>query len=221
MRKTIAAATVAASVTVGGVAGALLGAPGLAGAAETASGAAGWVQDALSELVEDGTIDQEQADAVATALDDARPEQGHHGFGWHLGLSSAAETLGVTEDELRAALRDGQTIAEVAADQGIEVQAVVDAIATALRERLDEAVTEGRLTQEEADERLAAAEELITAAVNGEVPMRDGGPDGGHGGHRREHPGWAGEGDTGGGDAGEGDAGDGDTGDTGDGDTGS
>ena len=176
MRKSITAATVVASIAVGGVAGAVLGAPTIAGAGETATGAAGWVRDALSGLVEDGTIDQGQADAVATALEEARPERGlrHLHRGHHLGLDAVAESLGLTQEELHDALRDGRTIADVAGERGVDVQVVVDAIVAAQRARVDEAVAAGDLTRERADELLGGAEERATALVEGELRMRDG-----------------------------------------------
>jgi uncharacterized protein YidB (DUF937 family) len=182
MRKTIAAASIAISGF--GVLG--LGAAAIAGAQDDPSDdeRGGWVEDALSGLVEDGTITQEQADAVEEALEDARPDRGigggigHHGFGLVLGdMSTVAESLGISEDELRAALADGQTIAEIAEEQGVDVQDVIDDIVAAQRERVDEAVAEGRLTQEEADELLAGAEERVTAFVNGELPDREDLPD--------------------------------------------
>ena len=171
MRKALAGATVAASLAVGGLTGIALGTPVLAGAAETATGAASWVQDALSGLVNDGTITQAQADAVGTALEEARPEGGsRHGGGRHLDLSVVAESLGTTEDELRTALEAGQTIAEVAAEKGVDVQTVIDSIVADRKARLDEKVAAGDLTQAEADERLADAGERATALVNGEAP---------------------------------------------------
>jgi uncharacterized protein YidB (DUF937 family) len=182
MRKTIAAASIAISGF--GVLG--LGAAAIAGAQDDPSDdeRGGWVEDALSGLVEDGTITQEQADAVEEALEDARPDRGigggigDHGFGLVLGdMSTVAESLGISEDELRAALADGQTIAEIAEEQGVDVQDVIDDIVAAQRERVDEAVAEGRLTQEEADELLAGAEERVTAFVNGELPDREDLPD--------------------------------------------
>lgn len=193
MRKTIVAATAAASIAAGALAGSVLGSPALAGAAETAGGAVGWVEEALGGLVDDGTIDQAQADAVETALDEARPERGfghgglghggsgHHGFGRHLDLATVAESLGVTQEEVRSAVEGGQTIAEVAGQEGVAVQAVVDAIVAAQEERVAEKVADGDLTQEQADEVLADAEERATAMVDGELPaLRDGhGPDGG------------------------------------------
>lgn len=191
MRKTIAAASIA--VTGLGVLG--LGATAMAGAQDDSSDdEGGWVQDALGGLVDDGTITQDQADAVEDALQDARPEHGlgggfgPHGFALGPGrLSTVAESLGVEEDELRAALEDGQTIADVAEEQGVDVQDVVDDIVAAQQERLDEAVADGHLTQEQADEILAGAEERATAFVNGERPDVEDLPDLGELPHLRGH----------------------------------
>lgn len=181
--KIIAAATVAASMAVGGLAGTVLGTPVIAGAAESATSAVGWVQEALTGLVDDGTITQEQADAVDTALDEARPERGigHHGFGRHLDLTAVSEILGLTEDEVRTALEGGQTIADVAAAEGVDVQVVIDAVVAAQQARVDEAVAAGDLTQERADELLADGVERATALVNGELGDLRGGR-GGFGG---------------------------------------
>ena len=52
---------------------------------------------------------------------------------------------------------------------------VVDALVTVQQERLAAAVEDGRITQEQADERLADLEERVTERVNSEAPV------GGHG----------------------------------------
>ncbi len=174
LKKSLVAGAVAASMAAGGFAGLVLGAPGIADAAQTADTAVSWVDDALSGLVSDGTITQQQSDAVETALQDARPAHGPgrgHGMGH---LDAVAEALGITEDELRTALQGGQTVAEVAEANDVDVQSVVDAIVADRRERLDEAVAAGEVTQEQADERLARAEERATAMVDGELPARGG-----------------------------------------------
>jgi hypothetical protein len=187
MRKTIAAATIA----VGGLGVLGLGATTIAAAQDdtgdttddTTADDGGWVQDALTGLVEDGTITREQADAVEGALEDARP--GHHfGPGWHgfgllLGgdLDTVAESLGVEEEALRDALHDGRTIAEVAEEEGVAVGDVVADIVASQQERVDEAVADGDITQEDADELMAGAEERVTAFVNGEAPDLDDLPD--------------------------------------------
>src|SRR5262249_40507334 len=86
MRKKTAATFVALSMLGGGAAGIALVAPTAVGAqtsSATASAAPqsppGWMTDALSKLVSDGTITQAQADAVSSALQAARPPGGPHG----------------------------------------------------------------------------------------------------------------------------------------------
>ncbi|MGY1773572.1 hypothetical protein [Blastococcus sp. SYSU D00813] len=154
------------------------------------------IRDALADLVEDGSITQEQADEVATTLSDAG-FGGHHGGGpgfGRLGLSTAAEALGMTEDELRTALEaDDASLATVAEAQGVDVQTLVDALVAEATERIEQAVTDGDLTQEEADERLADLEERITERVTStDGPGGFGGPRGGHG---QGGPGGEGEGE--------------------------
>jgi len=129
------------------------------------------IKDALSGLVDDGSITQEQADEVATTLDDAGLGHGGHG-GW-FGLETAAETLGMTEDELRTALEaEGATLAKIAEEKGVAVDELVDALVTAKQERIAQAVQEG-MPQEVADERLADLEQRVTDWVNstrGDMP---------------------------------------------------
>jgi hypothetical protein len=85
-------------------------------------------------------------------------------------LAVAAEAIGIEADALRDALEGGQTIAQVAQANGVEAQAVVDALVDAVSTRIDEAVAEGRLTQEEADQKKAELPERMTALVNGQRP---------------------------------------------------
>jgi hypothetical protein len=89
-----------------------------------------------------------------------------------------AEILGMTTDEVREALAGGQTITELAEAQGVPLQDVADALVAAEAERLQQAVEDGRLTQEEADERLALMEENILERLeSGERgPGEPGGP---------------------------------------------
>jgi hypothetical protein len=125
------------------------------------------IKDALSGLVGDGSITQEQADEVASTLSEAGlgGRGGHHGRG--LDLATAAEALGMSEDDLHTVLEaDGATLAQVAEDQGVPVDTVVQALVTAEQERIAQAVTDGRITQERADERLADLEQRVTDRVN-------------------------------------------------------
>jgi hypothetical protein len=99
------------------------------------------------------------------------------------GFEAAAEAIGITEDELREAIVSGQTLAEVAEANGVDPAAVVAAMVAEAEEHLAEAVADGRITQEQADERRADLEQRITDLVNGELELRHPGGRGGPG-HR-------------------------------------
>jgi ribosomal protein S20 len=62
---------------------------------------------------------------------------GLHGVGF-LALDAAAEALGVSEQELRDALADGRSIADVAKDKGVDVAKVIDAMVAEATARIDE-----------------------------------------------------------------------------------
>lgn len=146
----IAAAAISAALTGGGVAGAVLTAP-----------VASWGQDS-SATTTAPTDGDRPADGARPA--DGRGKDCHRGRRGHPrpGLEAAAEALGLEVDELRTRLRDGATIAEVAADEGVEVEVVIDAMVARASERLDEAVADGRLSTERAD------------AIKAELPDRFG-----------------------------------------------
>jgi hypothetical protein len=66
-------------------------------------------------------------------------------------IGVVSDTLGVAHQELREALKGGQTINQYATSLGKDPQAVVDALTDAATTRLDQWVTDGRITQERAD----------------------------------------------------------------------
>jgi len=86
------------------------------------------------------------------------------------GLNAAAEAIGITVEDLRTAVRGGDTIAEVAAANDVDVQTVIDALVAEATTRVDAAVADGELTEAKAVERKADLVEHITAMVNGERP---------------------------------------------------
>lgn len=71
------------------------------------------------------------------------------------GLQAAAEALNMTTDELITAIRSGKTLEQLADEAGVELQDVQDAIQAAhkeeLRARIEQAVSDGTMTQEKAD----------------------------------------------------------------------
>ena len=188
MKKRLAAAGISASL-LAGAAGFAIGVTGTAGAQSgspttTAPGATKpnpdtYLRDALKPLLDNNTLTQAQIDAVVKALQDARPagkggRPGPHGgigggpFG--ADLSGAATAIGVTADEVRAALKAGQSLADLATSKGVDPQKVIDALLAPIVEHEKTAVTNNKETQAQADEHIAAATTRITDFVNGKKP---------------------------------------------------
>jgi hypothetical protein len=121
--------------------------------------------------------------AGAQTGDDRPPAEAGPPRGHGPKLDAAAEALNLSADDLRARLRDGGTLAQVAQEQNVDVQAVIDAMVADATARIDQKVQEGDLTAEEANERKANLEERITRLVNEGPPERGGrgerGPDDG------------------------------------------
>lgn len=94
------------------------------------------------------------AQSPTSALLHGRGPGGARGLGL-IGLQAAAESLGMTADELITALRSGKTLEELADEAGVDLQDVQDAIRAAheveMRERIEQAVSDGTMTEEKAD----------------------------------------------------------------------
>lgn len=82
-------------------------------------------------------------------------------------LDAAAEAIGIGATDLVSALRDGDTIADVARAHGVPVSEVVDAVVASMQARLDAAVEDGALTRRQADAIAADLEEKASDLVNG------------------------------------------------------
>ncbi|MGY1694080.1 hypothetical protein ACI780_04130 [Geodermatophilus sp. SYSU D00814] len=179
MRKKLVIAATTGALTLTGLAVAV---PAMADTGDTGDASSSRVErirDALADLVEDGSLTSEQADEVATTLGEADPGPGGGHAGRGPDLATAAEALGTSEDDLRTALEaDGATLAQVAEDRGVALDTLVQALVVAEQERIAQAVTDGRLTQEEADERLADLEQRVSDRVESTVPDRGPGRDG-------------------------------------------
>jgi hypothetical protein len=118
----------------------------------------------LQILVDDGTLTSSQLDAVVTALEAARPMGGGMGGGMAGGmgghghggpgmggasggmrqemLTTAADAIGITADELKTAVQGGQTIAQIAEANGKSVQSVIDALVAQATTDLTQRITD-------------------------------------------------------------------------------
>lgn len=86
-------------------------------------------------------------------------------------LRLAAEQTGLTVRELMDELHSGKSLGDVLTAHGVESSAFVDAAAAQLQERLDRAVTRGRITQEQADEVLSNFRERLTERLTVVPPV--------------------------------------------------
>lgn len=87
-------------------------------------------------------------------------------------LDAVTGALGLSAEELHARLEDGSSLADVAATEGVDVRTVIDAIVADEKAEIAQRVTEGKLTQAEADAMLSTVVEHATAIVNGQRPPR-------------------------------------------------
>ncbi|MEM9463719.1 MAG: hypothetical protein AAGA90_00005 [Actinomycetota bacterium] len=175
MKKSVVATAIVASTLGGVAAGAAFFTPAIAGAQDdTTEETAGLnrLEEVLQPLVDDGTLDETQRDAVVDTLEAARPdgfgERGHRGGPGRGGFGNIAEALGLDGSEIREALQNGDSIADIAEAQGVDLDSIVDALVASAEERLDAAVEAGRIDEAQAAAMLEQAEEKAEDIVNGE-----------------------------------------------------
>ena len=198
IKRSVAITAIAASTLGGVAAGAALFTPVIAGAQDDAAEAEqaaperrARISEALQVLVDDGTLTEAQREAVVETLQNALPDRGKFrerlGQRGQRGAGEIAEILGLEGSEIREALRNGSSVAELAEAQGIDSADIVDAIVARAEERLDTAVENGRIDDTQAAEMLTRAAERAEDLVNGEIEF------GGRRGHHRGFGGLAGD----------------------------
>lgn len=136
MKKLIASALLAATITGGGIAVAAGGPALAAGAKEPAAEAS------------------------------AHPRRHHARQLLRGAVKTSAEVIGITPKELAAELKAGRSIAEVAEAKGVETSKVTDALVAKGTARIDQAVANGKITAERAAKAKARLPKLADRIVN-------------------------------------------------------
>jgi uncharacterized protein YidB (DUF937 family) len=150
------------------------------------------LEDRVDAAVADGRLTKAQGDALKQRIESGQmPLLGAplFGFSRHFGgdhdglrgLSSAASYLGLSADQLRMQLQSGKTLAQIAKAQGKPVDGLVTVLKADLKQHLDRAVSDGRLTKADEARILNDANQRITSLVNGKL-MRPPRPEGWFGG---------------------------------------
>jgi uncharacterized protein YlaN (UPF0358 family) len=143
------------------------------------------VTEQVNTAVANGRITQERADEILENLPTRIDEvfNGEFEFGGRGGdfggrgqglrgagalLQAASDAIGLDVREIATQLRDGASLADVITANGGSPDEVLASALAAVTERINQAVAEGRITQEQADERLATLEANLSALLNGE-----------------------------------------------------
>jgi len=131
----------------------------------------------IEQAVADGKMTQEQADALIERMNE-RLGEGIDFENWnptHQGrertdraervvnsskdlVSDALEALGMTAEEVREAVAAGQTIEEIAAEQGVDLDALYDEWLAEKSAAVEEALANGEITEEQAQSMLERIE---------------------------------------------------------------
>jgi hypothetical protein len=104
------------------------------------------------------------------------PGRGPRGFGGgpggiiQQGLNVAAQTIGITPQQLQSEL-PGKSLAQVAANHGKQASDVVNALTTAADQRIDQAVSSGRLTADQGNTQKTNVANRINQLVNQVMPQ--------------------------------------------------
>ena len=85
-------------------------------------------------------------------------------------LDSAANTLGMSPRDLMKQLRDGLTLGQIAQQKGVDPNKVKAAMLSVLTARIDEAVKNGKLSQDRATELKARLEKQVDLNKRIQVP---------------------------------------------------
>jgi hypothetical protein len=146
----------------------------------------GAVSDQLDKAVADGRLTRQQADAMKQRLKDpgALPlfgggrrfgfaHPGRLGPGRGLlfgGPDAAAKYLGLDAAALRDRLASGKSLADVAKEQGKDVAGLEQALVAAASSRLDKAVADKRITEQQRQSILDRLKSRVADLVAGKPP---------------------------------------------------
>jgi uncharacterized protein (DUF2267 family) len=140
------------------------------------------VKDARLEMVDEalanGRINEEQAAKARERIENGeraglgrfkeRHQQRHERVAKLRGalIEESAGAIGISADELRAELKAGKSIADVAAEHGVSLDDVKAQIIAAAEAKLQQAVENGRIDQAKADEALQRLSDRLDEVLN-------------------------------------------------------
>ena len=122
-----------------------------------------------------GESDADSDESNDNGSDDSS-RSGHLCRGAHpLIFDNAAEILGITQDELRAAKQSGQSLADIAVAQGMTADDFTAQLDSAVRADIQAQLSAGEITQEEFDDISADLTDKLAEIINSTGGARFGG----------------------------------------------
>ena len=178
LRRTIAAALLAAVVPIAAACGTAEDAASATATSSTSS------STAPSSTVEEtapqggpaggagggpGAVDVSSVTTEAQLVELVQEAYGDAGLDLHRGHQPVQdvldEVLTISHDELHVRMDAGQNLAAVAEDLGVDPQELVDALVESWSPAIDSVLATGEITEEEADQYRAALEEAFTFRI--------------------------------------------------------
>lgn len=150
--------------------------------------------DTVDEAVAAGDLTQQQGDRIKERIESGEfpAFRGHHGKGGpgmremmavHKEVAGAlAQRLGMTSEEFRQELKSGKTLHDIGQEKGVSDADLKATILGVVQPKLDQAVADGKMTQEQADrmvERIQNADLDRHMLGAGPMPGRGGDDQGG------------------------------------------
>lgn len=128
----------------------------------------------INTAVKDGRLGQAQADtlianlrkAYTAAVNGEYRQRAVRAIVTLAVLRLAAEQTGLTVPNIVKEIRSGKSLADVLKEHKIDPTSFINSAVNATKKRLDQAVTNGRITQADADKRLEEFHQRLTEQIN-------------------------------------------------------
>ena len=133
----------------------------------------------INQLVKDGKITKSQADLILKNITERTKQRinstalgpkgiGHRGFG--IGPDEIASFLGIDVNTLRSERQSGKTLVEIAKAKGKSETDLINFIVTRQKEKINQLVKDGKITQTQADYLLKNIETRVKTMVESPMP---------------------------------------------------
>ena len=86
-------------------------------------------------------------------------------------FQAAADVLNIPVDQLRSRIAGGESLADIAQSQNINEQTLKSDLVSALTQKINQAVTDGNLSQDKADTLISHLDDVVNRAIHADKPF--------------------------------------------------